>query len=69
MYSPEIREDLVMRVYEAAKEASVTMTNWVNRAVEQSLASNKRRKERMEREILDRKKSNKKGGENNGRKR
>lgn len=34
MYSPKIREDLVPRIYRAAKEANVPMTTWVNQAVE-----------------------------------
>ena len=38
MYSPEIREDLIPRVYHAAKSERVRMTTWVNRAVERELA-------------------------------
>lgn len=38
MYSPEIREDLIPRVYHAAKSEQVPMTTWVNRAVERELA-------------------------------
>ena len=38
MYSPEIREDLIPRVYHAAKSERVHMTTWVNRAVERELA-------------------------------
>ncbi len=34
MYSPKIREDLVPRIYRAAKEAKVPMTAWVSQAVE-----------------------------------
>ena len=37
MYSPKIREDLVPRIYRAAKEAKLPMTTWVNQAVEKSL--------------------------------
>jgi len=34
MYSPKIREDLVPRIYRAAKKSGVKMTVWVNAAVE-----------------------------------
>lgn len=34
MYSPELREELVKRVYLMAKEKDVTMTKIVNDAVE-----------------------------------
>ncbi len=34
MYSPKIREDLVPRIYRAAKEKKLPMTAWVNQAVE-----------------------------------
>jgi hypothetical protein len=34
MYSPKIREDLVPRIYRAAKEAKLPMTAWVSQAVE-----------------------------------
>ncbi len=37
MYSPKIREDLIPRIYQAAKEAKLPMTTWVNRVVERSL--------------------------------
>ncbi len=37
MYSPKIREDLIPRIYRAAKEARLPMTAWVNQAVEKSL--------------------------------
>jgi len=37
MYSPKIREDLIPRVYRAAKQAGLHMTAWVNQAVEKSL--------------------------------
>ena len=53
MYSPEIREDLVMRVYHAAKEASITMTGWVNKVVEQALINYERRKKRAEKEVAE----------------
>ncbi len=58
MYSPQIREDLVMRVYHAAKEGSITMTTWVNKAVEQTLINNERMKRRAERNVLKKRKSN-----------
>lgn len=38
MYSPKIREDLVPRIYRAAKVAKLPMTTWINRVVEQSLS-------------------------------
>lgn len=37
MYSPKIREDLIPRIYAAAKEAGVHMTEWVNRTIERAL--------------------------------
>jgi hypothetical protein len=37
MYSPKIREDLIPRIYRAAKEAKLPMTTWVNQVVECSL--------------------------------
>jgi hypothetical protein len=37
MYSPKIREDLIPKIYRAAKGAKVAMTEWVNRAIEQAL--------------------------------
>ncbi len=38
MYSLIIREDLIPRVYHAAKSERVPMTTWVSRAVERELA-------------------------------
>jgi len=37
MYSPKISESLIPRIYRAAKEAKIPMTQWVNRAVEEAL--------------------------------
>jgi len=37
MYSPKISEDLIPRIYRAAKDANIPMTHWVNRAVERAL--------------------------------
>jgi hypothetical protein len=37
MYSPKIREDLIPRIYRAAKGAKVAMTKWVNEAIEKAL--------------------------------
>jgi hypothetical protein len=37
MYSPKIREDLIPRIYEAAKNTGLAMTDWVNQAVERAL--------------------------------
>ena len=39
MYSPKVREDLIPRIYQAAKAAGVPMTRWVNEAVETALAA------------------------------
>ncbi len=38
MYSPQIRDDLIPRIYHAARAAGVAMTTWVNRVVEAALA-------------------------------
>ncbi len=37
MYSPKIREELIPRIYRAAKEAKVPMTAWVNQVLETAL--------------------------------
>jgi hypothetical protein len=37
MYSPKIREDLIPRIYRAAKGAKVAMTKWVNQVIEEAL--------------------------------
>jgi hypothetical protein len=37
MYSPKIREDLIPRIYRAAKKARVAMTIWVNQQLETAL--------------------------------
>ena len=37
MYSPKICEDLIPRIYRAAKAAKLPMTAWVNQAVERAL--------------------------------
>jgi hypothetical protein len=37
MYSPKIREDLIPRIYRAAKSAKVAMTKWVNLVIEEAL--------------------------------
>ena len=37
MYSPKIREDLIPRIYRAAKSAKVAMTKWVSDALENAL--------------------------------
>jgi len=37
VYSPKIREDLIPRIYRAAKAAGIAMTEWVNRAIEEAL--------------------------------
>jgi predicted HicB family RNase H-like nuclease len=40
MYSPKIREDLVPRIYRAARKAGVAMTQWVNQVLEHALPEN-----------------------------
>lgn len=40
MYSPKIREDLIPRIYEAARNAGVAMTKWVNQVLERALPEN-----------------------------
>jgi len=37
MYSPKISEDLIPRIYRAAKQQKIPMTRWVNRVVERAL--------------------------------
>jgi hypothetical protein len=37
VYSPKIREDLIPRIYRAAKAAGVAMTTWVNQLIEERL--------------------------------
>jgi hypothetical protein len=37
VYSPKIREDLIPRIYRAAKAAGVHMTTWINRVIEERL--------------------------------
>jgi len=37
VYSPKIREDLIPRIYRAAKCAGIPMTRWVNRLIETAL--------------------------------
>lgn len=37
MYSPKIREDLIPRIYRAAKATGVAMTTWVNNLIEERL--------------------------------
>ena len=39
MYSPKIREDLIPKIYLAAKKAEVPMTTWVNEAIEEALSN------------------------------
>lgn len=52
MYSPKIREDLVPRIYRAAKETKLPMTTWVNQAVELCLreAAHEPKTERKEKD-------------------
>lgn len=37
MYSPPIRDDLIPRIYRAAKEDGVPMTKWVSDLIEAEL--------------------------------
>jgi len=37
MYSPKIREELIPRIYQAAKASGTPMTKWVNRILESAL--------------------------------
>ena|SRR5437660_8917673 len=37
MYSPKISEELIPRIYRAAKEEKIPMTRWVNEAVARAL--------------------------------
>ena len=37
MYSPKIREDLIPRIYRAAKAAGIHMTTWINQLIEEKL--------------------------------
>jgi len=39
MYSPKIREELIPKIYQAAKRAGVHMTTWVNEVLEHALAA------------------------------
>jgi hypothetical protein len=38
MYSPRIREALIPRIYQVARETGVAMTTWVNQVIEAALA-------------------------------
>ena len=42
MYSPKIREDLIPQMYQAARQAGVPMTRWVNRLIERALTEEER---------------------------
>jgi hypothetical protein len=37
MYSPKISEDLIPRIYRAAKQEKIPMTRWVNRMIQRAL--------------------------------
>ena len=37
MYNPKISEDLIPRIYRAAKQEKIPMTHWVNRIVQNAL--------------------------------
>ena len=38
MYSPKIRDDLIPKIYRAARKAGVHMTTWVNEKLANALA-------------------------------
>jgi len=38
VYSPKIREDLIPKIYRAAKSTKVVMTKWVNQVIEETLS-------------------------------
>ena len=37
MYSPKIREDLIPKIYQRAKQTGLAMTAWVNQVIERAL--------------------------------
>jgi hypothetical protein len=39
MYSPKIRDDLIPKIYQAAKKADMPMTVWVNEVIEEALSN------------------------------
>lgn len=45
MYSPKIREDLIPKIYRAAKSTKVAMTKWVNRVIEEALPADAEQKD------------------------
>jgi hypothetical protein len=59
MYSPKIREDLIPKIYQAAKKDDVPMTVWVNEAIEEAL-SNRQEDEGPETKENDSKKEERK---------
>lgn len=64
MYSPKIREDLIPRIYRAAKQAGIAMTKWVNQAIEEALPDdgNANGQETSERYSRKEEKSNERDG-------
>ncbi len=50
VYSPRIREALIPRIYEAAREAGVPMTVWVSQVIEGALRQRTNRSESEVRE-------------------
>ena len=45
MYSPKVREDLIPRIYRAAKSAKIAMTKWVNQVIEEALPPESKEKD------------------------
>jgi len=50
MYSPKIRDDLIPKIYQAAKKAEVPMTVWVNEAIEEALSNREENDSKKEEE-------------------
>ena len=48
MYSPKIREDLIPRIYQAARNARVAMTTWVNQVLERALPESQKQPQQRE---------------------
>jgi len=53
MYSPKIREDLIPRIYQAARNARVAMTKWVNQVLERALPESQDNKQQTDRKEKD----------------
>ena len=53
MYSPKIREDLIPRIYQAARNARVAMTTWVNQVLEHALPESQDNNQQTDRKEQD----------------